>query len=463
MLVLCAMLAFSACRSNDDDDDEYVVTFDSNGGSEVKKQRVDEGDLVREPEEPTKEGYHFNGWYDGDKKWSFDDDEVEKKTTLTARWSPLHYVINFSGATCPPQDYTIEDTLELPVGYPEGYYEFCGWYLDEAKTKPITKIEKGTTGNLTLYADTKYIGILLAPSGEEYSVVGYDGKTPHIVIPSTYCGKKVTSIMAIFGGSSLKSVIIPNGIKEIRSLAFFECTSLESITIPGTVTTIGDSAFAGCFSLKSATVANGVTALGREMFCACTSLTSVSLPSTLTSIGDFAFSGCFALEEVKIPNGVTTIGNSAFTRTRISTIEIPDSVTSIGAHAFDDCNELCQLVIGSGVRSIGEEAFYNCYSLTRLTIPSNVVSIGDRAFKACTRLREVVIENGVASIGTEAFYNCDALKSITIPKSVTTMGGHVFEDCGSLMIYCEAEDLPNGWNPDWNPSYCYVEWGYEGQ
>ena len=49
---------------------------------------------------------------------------------------------------------------------------------------------------------------------------------------------------------SLKSVTIPESVKDIGVGAFRWCTALESITLPESVKVIGWNAFEGCTSLK---------------------------------------------------------------------------------------------------------------------------------------------------------------------------------------------------------------------
>lgn len=41
----------------------YTVSFDTDGGSMVDSQVLNEGDLVAEPEDPVRDGYVFDGWY----------------------------------------------------------------------------------------------------------------------------------------------------------------------------------------------------------------------------------------------------------------------------------------------------------------------------------------------------------------------------------------------------------------
>ncbi len=80
--------------SDDDDGDEEItdavtVRYESNGGSEVTKQKLQRNKKAKEPTEPTKDGYTFYGWYadancDGD-EWDFDA-PVAEDMTLHAKW-----------------------------------------------------------------------------------------------------------------------------------------------------------------------------------------------------------------------------------------------------------------------------------------------------------------------------------------------------------------------------------------
>ncbi len=66
----------------------YSVTFNTNGGSEVEKQTIKEGEVANEPEKPTKEGFSFDGWYtDEDLTEKFDFVTViTSDITLYAGW-----------------------------------------------------------------------------------------------------------------------------------------------------------------------------------------------------------------------------------------------------------------------------------------------------------------------------------------------------------------------------------------
>ena len=41
----------------------FTISFDSKGGTDVAPQNQMYGELLEVPEEPTREGYNFSGWY----------------------------------------------------------------------------------------------------------------------------------------------------------------------------------------------------------------------------------------------------------------------------------------------------------------------------------------------------------------------------------------------------------------
>lgn len=69
----------------------YTVSFDSNGGTDVPAQALMYGDLVAEPEPPTREGYTFGGWFMDENciyPWNMQEQIVSESTTLHALWIP---------------------------------------------------------------------------------------------------------------------------------------------------------------------------------------------------------------------------------------------------------------------------------------------------------------------------------------------------------------------------------------
>lgn len=67
----------------------FTITFDSKGGSDVAPQNQMYGELLEVPENPTREGYEFTGWYLDhacDDLWDEEEDIIECDITLYAGW-----------------------------------------------------------------------------------------------------------------------------------------------------------------------------------------------------------------------------------------------------------------------------------------------------------------------------------------------------------------------------------------
>ena len=84
-----------------------IVTFDSNGGSEVSSQDILKDSTATEPLTPIKEDCTFEGWYNGDTLYDFDTPVIEN-ITLTAKWS-VKSDVTFNTA---PQSYTYNDAVQ---------------------------------------------------------------------------------------------------------------------------------------------------------------------------------------------------------------------------------------------------------------------------------------------------------------------------------------------------------------
>lgn len=66
------------------------IRFETNGGSEVPDQSVALGGKIKQPDDPTKEGFYLEGWYsdmDLQHKWDFAKDTVSGNMTLYAKWT----------------------------------------------------------------------------------------------------------------------------------------------------------------------------------------------------------------------------------------------------------------------------------------------------------------------------------------------------------------------------------------
>ena len=108
------------------------VTFDTDGGSKIAKQRVWRGDSPIEPKEPKKDGFYFSGWTKSGAPYDFDE-AISSDTTLIATWSPmLTCVFDYGDGgetvtlTCKPGDLLVAPKKEPTL---DGAY-FVGWSID---------------------------------------------------------------------------------------------------------------------------------------------------------------------------------------------------------------------------------------------------------------------------------------------------------------------------------------------
>ena len=113
----------------------YTVTFQSEGGSEVASQ-IRANTPAARPADPTKEGYTFIGWYNGESEWNFAD-AVTEALTLTAKWQVNQYTITFKPENG-GQDIVIKQdygtAITAPANPTKTGYTFAGW----DKTIPTT-------------------------------------------------------------------------------------------------------------------------------------------------------------------------------------------------------------------------------------------------------------------------------------------------------------------------------------
>ena len=122
-----------------------TVTFQSEGGSEVASQ-IRANTPADQPADPTKEGYTFIGWYNGESEWDFEA-PVTTGLILTAKWQVNQYTITFKPENG-GQDIVIKQdygtAITAPANPTKTGYTFAGW----DKTIPTTM----PAGNMTITA-----------------------------------------------------------------------------------------------------------------------------------------------------------------------------------------------------------------------------------------------------------------------------------------------------------------------
>ena len=271
--------------------------------------------------------------------------------------------------------------------------------------------------------------------------------------------KDGTTLLKYAPGKTETTFTTPSGLLIIESQAAENCNNLVSVVISEGVTDIKYNAFADCTSLESVEISKSVTSISNDTFAGCTSLTSISVDPANTQYNDidgdlYRRSG---KELIQYAVGKTA---TSFT--------VPDSVTNIEWYAFNNCESLTEIIIGKNVENIGTSAFSSCSSLvnikiapenpsykdidgnlytkdgatlikyasgkteTSFTTPIGVTEVGNWSFEESMNLTSVVISDGVERIGLWAFRACENVTSIDIPNSMTLLDDNSLYGCTSL-------------------------------
>lgn len=133
-----------------------TVKFDTQGGSAVEDVPAGLGVPITKPDDPTREGYTFKGWYTSttyETEWNFDDNVMDNMT-LHAKWEINHYDVTFDtngGNDIDKQTIDHGGKANKPADPTKEYYAFAGWYSDEKLTKEF-KFDSAIKATTTLYA-----------------------------------------------------------------------------------------------------------------------------------------------------------------------------------------------------------------------------------------------------------------------------------------------------------------------
>lgn len=203
IIVLALALVIAGCTDQKYTDDTINIVFftDANqGGSTIPPYlEVEPNTLIEKPEDPTRVGFEFAGWFSDLQRtnpWDFNTDRVgEVSIMLYAKWEPIVSIINYhvNGGTMPNTSYPIEyvpgQKSVLPIPTRTGF-DFLAWYLyDWDEENPNTKpgdsgyqtIPSGSFGELNLYAHWKAIEVVVT-FRTNFPVSGQGPATP----PNTY-------------------------------------------------------------------------------------------------------------------------------------------------------------------------------------------------------------------------------------------------------------------------------------
>ena len=170
--------------------DRHKIEFNSDGGSDVPFQYVVDGNPAKKPDDPTKEGSDFDGWYTDKElteKYDFSD-PVTEDAVLYAKWK--HYELTATlGPSWSARDIMKETTLD-PVFFKHGTvpdlptdpgvpgYVIVRWTLDPYGFTPYNNEPLKKDTNLYAVLEEVIYKVTVVPNGGNFnSSKGWNSST----------------------------------------------------------------------------------------------------------------------------------------------------------------------------------------------------------------------------------------------------------------------------------------------
>ena len=339
------------------------------------------------------------------------DNSVKGYLMLTPYGIPTSYAVNIS-AEAIAVDGTVYQSGTTTINIASGYLFEPGKCktMKRTLTKKETYVKDGTT--LTLNTSAGGLTSLL----QSLPTTAYEGVTT-LKIEGTLSNAdlKQTTNNELFNTEySPQSSILGNWLRSYAG----GITTLDLSAVNG-LTIISEMAFYGCgisslgnSSLKKVILPEGVTTIGDDAFNFA-SITEIVLPTTLEIIGNDSFRST-EISMLSLPQGLKTIGMTAFYWcSYLTQLIIPSSVTSIGDNSLPSNNNTTVVLEGVTYSLLNDDKFANSENL-------NYVSL----------LLPSVTENSIASgVKNSCFFENVYLEMTFAPKVYYNWGGSgIFEN-----------------------------------
>ncbi|MDO5558987.1 MAG: leucine-rich repeat protein [Oscillospiraceae bacterium] len=290
----------------------------------------------------------------------------------------------------------------------------------------------------------------------EIQIEQYTGFEEEVTVPAVIDGLNVTRIddYAFQSSKTLKSVILPEGLRSIGYQAFQDCKLLESVDIPDSVTEISAQAFDDTAIADSQQ--SGFVYVGNYVYA----YKGSAYQDTELTLKDSAVGFCEgfystpvktfnSVETVNIPSSMKHFSQDAIQyfsqvsefnvsadnkyysskfgvlfnkdmstlirypgRLKNDSYEVPEQTAVIGFSAFSDCKNLKHVTLPAQLKEIGEKAFSST-PLTEISLPSSLSNIKRLAFTD-TGMSTVIIPESVKYLGYGSFAGCKNLKDVTV-------------------------------------------------
>ena len=505
LLILAAIFAFAGCQGDSSESETvyHKVSFVSDSGDTIEPQTVESGKTATEPSKPTKTGYTFSAWYDGESAFDFST-PITKDTTLTAKWTANTYTVTLSNngeesQVCATFGEKLGDLESVPS---MANSSFGGFYTEEyAKgTKFIDSDGKGCRAydiadDTTLYAAWGYrisyenMKDAENPNPEIYTgeedvaladlenIMGfafagwYDAETDGNKVETIAKGE--SGAKTLYARWTEVSYTVKHFLQNVDDDEYTEAES-EKETFPGK---IGDSTEAAAktftgFTAKTieqkkieieGTVVN--VYYDRNLYevtfnakggtpVASTQIRYGAKPTEPTTTRfPYDFLGWYTSngEGETLAETAFDFDSETFSNLTLYAkwyLDISNCTATDAAEKIREMTESGNVVIKGEISNSTIKAIAKAISEKDSTIrialdlsdTTDLTTIEQNAFYGCTSLTSIELPSSVTSIVGSAFHGCKNLASIEIPDGVTYIGSSAFYGCENLA----SIEIPDG-------------------
>ncbi len=299
-------------------------------------------------------------------------------------------------------------------------------------------------------------------------ITGYTGNDTAVTVPAQINGISVIKINdgAFKGNTTLTSVTVSNGVKDIGASAFENCISLATISLPATIIHIGERAIYNTayyndtsnWRLKKTQGDNsssGGINIGSGSGGGVLDWDDISAP-----VLQYLYLGKNLIEvelqgKYSVKYGTLVIADGAFKGNEGAIdVGLPTSIVTIGCNAFEGCSSLESVRNLNLVDYIGDSAFKGCMALNTLDIAEETVFnanaiyntgyyndadnwekgtlyMGNRVVGTEAKKGETFVHDGATHIIGEALADKDAV----IPATVISIADNAFTSTENVTIY----------------------------
>ena len=218
------------------------------------------------------------------------------------------------------------------------------------------------------------------------------------------------------------SYTVPSSVEVIRSHAFEYNKHLTSVSV--SAEKIHNHAFAEMSSLKKVVIGNGVKNIAERAFAFNNSLSTVAMADSVSVIASAAFADS-AIKSIKIPSGISKLSGNAFDGcTRLAAFE----GSSSGKYPVID-----GVLYENGGKTLRE--YPRKKPGTSFTVPTQVTKVKSGGFRGVKKLKKLYFESSIKDLASSSIVDCPVLKEIVFAEGTKLNSGwYAVSDCDRLAV-----------------------------